>query len=113
MRITPELVDDLAELSRLHEASRRDPRDPEIQIHYQDLRHRVPRELVNAFDLRRRAGQRAFAPLTAGVCGACFVAQPISRQFGLSEGERLITCHACGVVFFDPLLTEDNTIPTR
>ncbi len=112
MKITTQLADDLAELSRLHDASRQDRHDTEIQIQYQEMRCRVPRELVAVFDTRRRAGRRPFAPLVAGECGACFVPQPVARQFGLRSG-NVVTCHACGVVLFDPLLTEDNTIPLR
>lgn len=112
MKITTQLADDLAELSRLHHASRHEPHDLDIQIHYQELRRCIPRELVELFDTRRRAGRRPFAPLVAGECGACFVAQPIARQFGLRDGE-LVTCHACGVGLFDPLTVEERTIPTR
>ena len=52
MKITPQLADQLAELSRLHDASRQDPHDLEIKI------------------------------------------------------------HSCGVVRFDPLLSEERTLPS-
>jgi predicted nucleic acid-binding Zn-ribbon protein len=112
MKITLQLADDLAELSRLHEASRQHPRDIEVQVNYQELRCLIPRELLAVFDSRRRSGRRAFAPLVAGACGACLLPQPMTRQFGLSAGD-LVTCHGCGVAFFDPLFSEDNAIPVR
>lgn len=112
MKITPHLADEIAELSRQHDASRQDPHDLEIQIQYQTLRSQIPRELVAVFDARRRAGRRPFGPLIGGECGACFFPQPVARQFGLRDGE-VVTCHRCGVVLFDPLLVEDRTIPTR
>jgi predicted nucleic acid-binding Zn-ribbon protein len=111
MKFTPHLADQLAELSRLHDASREDPQDMETQVQYQGLRSQVPRELVSVFDLRRRSGRRAFAPLADGLCGACFAAQPATRQFGLRDG-KLVTCHACGVALFDPLAPEERTIPS-
>jgi predicted nucleic acid-binding Zn-ribbon protein len=110
MKITPQLAEQLAELSRLHQASRQDPQDLEVEIHYQQLRARIPRELVAVFDSRRRSGRRAFAPLVNGLCGSCFVAQPIARQFGLRHGQ-LVTCPGCGVVLFDPLMAEERTRP--
>ena len=110
MRITADLADELAELGRLHEASRQDPHDVEIQVHYQELRARVPRALVAVFDSRRRAGRRPFAPLVHGACGACSAEQPVARQFGLRDGE-VVTCRASGVVLFDPLLSEERTLP--
>jgi predicted nucleic acid-binding Zn-ribbon protein len=112
MKITPQLSDEIAELSRLHDASRHDPQDIEIQIQYQQLRSHIPRELVAVFDCRRRAGRRAFAPLANGICGACFLTQPITRQFGLREGE-LVSCHGCGAVLFDPLMVEERARPGR
>lgn len=100
MRHLGDLAADLAELGRLSIAVREDPLDIETKIHLQEMRLRLPRRVLAIFDERRRRGLRVYAPLTSGVCGGCFAAQPLKRQMTLGEG-HVPTCHACGALLVE------------
>lgn len=106
MRITSRLAHCLSELNHLRDARRRRPHDPQILKNFHDLRRTLPPMLLGLFDSRSQMNRRAFAPLVGELCGSCYQAQPATRREDLDEGKFLVTCHACGVVLFDPALDE-------
>lgn len=75
------------------------------------LEGRIEERLLNAFDRIRKNARNGLAivQIDRDACGGCFSMIPPQRQLDIRLHKKIIVCEACGRIFVDKQLVEENT----
>lgn len=74
------------------------------------LRGQIEERLLNAFEKIRKNARNGLAvvQIDRDACGGCFSMIPPQRQLDIRLHKKIIVCEACGRIFIDRQLVEEN-----
>jgi len=84
----------------------------ELVVKAENLKKNVDHRLLNAFERIRNNARNGLAivQIERDACGGCFSTIPPQRQLDIRLHKKIIVCEACGRIFIDKQLVENQDI---